>query len=160
MDITKFLLLSGTMHITFPKTVTSWHIKVTFTAPITELQVWDAEHIECLATSCEFDNKNYDGNIHAGETLNVPYLIHFPWDSTSQINGIELNGVNICGNVGPTSTTPPLSTTTDTFSTTSNNQPCCEECLEFGDKPPYWGTTHSLPNVILSTGRFLMILNF
>ena len=111
----KIKLELGTMHVKFTETVTSWHVRVSFTSPITDFQVWVGGNIQCSSTSCEFDNMDWDGNINAGETLDIPYLYYFPTNAQSAINGIALNGVEICGNSGPTTsprTTEPGEKTT------------------------------------------------
>ena len=41
---------------------------------------------------------DWDGDIAAGQVLDVPYLMHF--SSPSEINGIILLGVQLCGNNG------------------------------------------------------------
>jgi len=106
---------TGTMHVKFTETVTSWHVRVSFTSPINDFQVWVGGNIQCSSTSCEFDNMDWDGNINAGTILDIPYLYYFPTNAQSQINGIALNGVEICGNSGPTTsprTTEPGEKTT------------------------------------------------
>ena len=89
---------TGTMHLKFPQSVSSWHVKVTFTAPVSDFQVWVGGNIQCSGLSCEFDNMDWDGNIEAGQILDVPYLMYF--SSASEINGIILLGVQLCGNNG------------------------------------------------------------
>ena len=41
---------------------------------------------------------DWDGDIAAGQVLDVPYLMHF--SSPSEINGVILLGVQLCGNNG------------------------------------------------------------
>ena len=82
------------MHVKFTETVTSWHVRVSFSSPITDFQVWVGGNIQCSSTSCEFDNMDWDGNINAGEILDIPYLYHFPTNAQSEINGIALRGVS------------------------------------------------------------------
>ena len=89
---------TGTMHLKFPQSVSSWHVKVTFTAPVSDFQVWVGGNIQCSGLSCEFDNMDWDGNIEAGQILDVPYLMYF--SSASEINGIILLGVQLCGSNG------------------------------------------------------------
>ena len=86
------------MHLKFPQSVSSWHVKVTFTAPISDFTVWVGGNIQCSGLSCEFDNMDWDGNIEAGQVLDVPYLMYF--SSPSEINGVILLGVQLCGNNG------------------------------------------------------------
>ena len=90
---------TGTMHILFPETVDHWHVKVSFTAPVTEFSVWVGGDIECSESglTCEFDNLSWDGEIVAGMVLDVPFRFRFDRGTDSKIIGIELLGNTICG---------------------------------------------------------------
>ena len=90
------------MHLTFPMTVSSWHVKMTFTAPVSELSVWVGGNITCSesGTTCEFDNLNWDGDIAEGMVLDIPFRFRFVRGNDSKINRIELLGITICGEGG------------------------------------------------------------
>merc|ERR1712141_487552 len=85
---------TGTMHLTFPMTVSSWHVKMTFTAPVSELSVWVGGNITCSESgiTCEFDNLNWDGDIAEGMVLDIPFRFRFVRGNDSKINRIELLG--------------------------------------------------------------------
>ena len=86
------------MHVKFPMTVSSWHMSVTFSAPLTDFTVWVGGNIHGSGTTWEFDNMDWDGNVNAGDVLDVAFLYHF--SAPSEIIGITVNGVAVCGS-GP-----------------------------------------------------------
>ena len=53
-------------------------------------------NIECSdGISCFFDNLDWDGEISEGDILEVAFVFHF--SSPSEISGVSVNGVDICG---------------------------------------------------------------
>ena len=84
---------SGKLTVTFPSAVSSWTIEITFTAAVTDFQVWVGDNIECSGTTCTFENMSWNGNQAAGSTLGIDFLYYF--DSTSEINIFSLKCVHI-----------------------------------------------------------------
>ena len=94
---------SGNLKVTFPNTVSSWTIEITFTAAVTDFQVWVGENIECSGNTCTFDNMSWNGNMAAGSELGIDFLYYF--DSTSEISGVSIDGTDICATSGGGDTT-------------------------------------------------------
>ena len=94
---------SGKLTVTFPNTVSSWTIEVTFTAAVTDFQVWVGENIQCSGNTCTFDNMDWNENMAAGSELGIDFLYFF--DSTSEISGVSIDGTDICATSGGGDTT-------------------------------------------------------
>ena len=96
---------TGTIHVKFPETVSSWHMKVTFSNPIWDFKIWEGQNIHCITyssdyTKCDFNNLDGNGNINAGNVLDLPYFYHF--HEPSEIVGITVNEFIICDSNSPT----------------------------------------------------------
>ena len=104
---------TGTMHVKFPETVSSWHMNVIFSNPIWDFKIFEGQNIHCITygndyTECDFDNLDGNGNINAGSVLDLPYFYHF--HALSEIVGIAVNAIIVCDSSSPTTTTA-MSTT-------------------------------------------------
>ena len=112
---------SGKLEVEFPNKVSSWTIEITFTAPVTDFQVWVGDNIECTGNTCKFDNMPWNGNMEAGSVLGIDFLYYF--DSTSGISGVSISGQDICTGSGgddTTTTEAPVTTTANPGTTTAN----------------------------------------
>ena len=103
---------TGTMHVKFPETVSSWHMNVIFSNPIWDFKIWEGQNMHCITygndyTECDFNNLDYNGNIDAGYVLDLPYFYHF--HAPSEIVVIAVNGITVCD---ASSTTTTIATTT------------------------------------------------
>ena len=55
---------TGSLYVPIPKDVKTWKIRLTFSSPVTHLQVWDGLNIECTRNECLFENQGYNAGIH------------------------------------------------------------------------------------------------
>ena len=88
---------SGTLKVKFPATVSSWKITIEFTAPVYNFEIWVGENIECAedGLSCTFENKPWNGQMSAGQELDIAFLYAF--DSTANIDNVSIDGNGVCG---------------------------------------------------------------
>merc|ERR1712012_697922 len=103
---------SGNVKVTFPYDVSSWSITFTFSKPVTNFQVWVGQNIACSGNTCTFENMSWNGNMKAGDELDIAFLYNFA--SASEITNVSIDG--LCG--GETS-----GTTTSTTTTTTTGSP-------------------------------------
>ena len=54
---------TGSLYVPIPKNVETWKIRLTFSSPVTQLQVWDGLKIECTRNECLFENQGYNAGI-------------------------------------------------------------------------------------------------
>ena len=54
---------TGSLYVPIPKDVKTWKIRLTFSSPVTHLQVWDGLNIECTRNECLFENEGYNAGI-------------------------------------------------------------------------------------------------
>ena len=99
---------NGSVHITFPKTVTSWKIEITFSSPVTSLTTWNGLNAECLGNICSFENNGLNAKQSAGDKAKIDFTLEFV--SLATIEKLTLDGVKLCPGSG--SPLPPLVTTT------------------------------------------------
>ena len=54
---------TGSLYVPIPKDVEIWKVRLTFSSPVTHLQVWDGLKIECTRNVCLFENQGYNAGI-------------------------------------------------------------------------------------------------
>ena len=108
---------NGSVHITFPKTVTSWKIEITFSSPVTSLTVWDGSNVQCSGNSCSFENLGWNAQQSAGNKAKIDFLIVFA-SLSSSVEKVTLDGADLCSRSGG----PPPSVTTTTSLENLGNQ--------------------------------------
>ena len=106
-----FVGQTGIIFLKFQHSVSSWHVKVTFTSAFTDFTVYNSDKLQCSNLSCEFDNSDWNGDISAGQILELTYKLEF--SSPSDINEIILQDVILCGDEFVTLAPSPNGTTFD-----------------------------------------------
>ena len=100
---------SGLLHVTFPKTVSSWKIEITFSSPVTSFTVWDGSNSQISGNVCSFENLGWNGPQTAGNKAKIDFMIGFA--SLPNVEKVTLDGADLCsGSGGPP---PPVTTTTN-----------------------------------------------
>ena len=94
---------SGKLTVTFPSTVSAWKIEITFTAAVTDFQIWVGVNIQCSGTKCTFENMSWNGNQNAGSTLGIDFLYYS--NGYDKISGVSIDGTNVCTTSGGGDTT-------------------------------------------------------
>lgn len=54
---------TGSLYVPIPKDVKTWKVRLTFSSPVSHLQVWDGLKIECTKNECLFENQGYNAGI-------------------------------------------------------------------------------------------------
>ena len=54
---------TGSLYVPIPKDVKTWKVRLTFSSPVSHLQVWDGLKIECTRNECLFENQGYNAGI-------------------------------------------------------------------------------------------------
>ena len=100
---------TGSLHITFPKTVSSWKIEIIFSSPVTSFTVWDGSNEKCLGNVCSFENLGWNAQQSAGNKAKIDFMLAFA--SLPNVEKVTLDGADLCsGSGGPP---PPVTTTTN-----------------------------------------------
>ena len=68
---------SGLLQVTFPKTVSSWKIEITFSSPVTSLTLWEGSNVLCSGNICSFENLGWNAQQSAGNKAKIDFLIMF-----------------------------------------------------------------------------------
>ena len=106
---------TGSLHITFPKTVSSWKIEIIFSSPVTSFTVWDGKNEQCLGNVCSFENLGWNAQQSAGNKAKIDFLIVFA--SLSHVEKVMLDGADLCSRSGGQ---PPAVTTTTSLENLGN----------------------------------------
>ncbi|XP_071109511.1 uncharacterized protein [Haliotis cracherodii] len=103
----------GKFCIPFTIDVTSWKAHITFSEPVSSLEIWLADIESKSADGKEFVvvNKPFNGNEHTGDDLCVSFLGHGSGDIDPTVTVVVENM--------PDPTTPPSTTSTTTTTTTT-----------------------------------------
>ena len=100
---------TGSLHVTFPKTVSSWKIEITFSSPVTSLTVWDGSNVQCSGNVCSFENLGWNAQQSAGNKAKIDFMLAFA--SLPNVEKVTIDGADLCsGSGGPP---PPVTTTTN-----------------------------------------------
>lgn len=62
---------TGSLYVPIPTDVETWKVTLTFSSPVTHLQVWDGLNIECTGNICLFENQGYNKRTQ----LKIDFLI-------------------------------------------------------------------------------------
>ena len=81
---------SGLLQVTFPKTVSSWKIEITFSSPVTSLTLWEGSNVLCSGNICSFENLGWNAQQSAGNKAKIDFLIVFT--SLSNVEKVTLDG--------------------------------------------------------------------
>ena len=108
---------SGLLHVTFPKTVSSWKIEVTFSSPVTSLTLLEGSNVLCSGNICSFENQRWNAQQSAGNKAKIDFLIVFA-SLSSSVEKVTLDGADLCSRSGG----PPPSVTTTTSLENLGNQ--------------------------------------
>ena len=114
---------TGYLYVPIPMDVETWRVILTFSSPVTHLQVWDGLNSECTGNVCIFENQGYNEVQSAGTQLKIDFLIDFVSELPDLV-GLTVNDVDVCtgGGDGPTPTkTKPALTTTEMKTTPTTN---------------------------------------
>ena len=106
---------TGSLHLTFPKTVSSWKIEITFSSPVTSLTLWDGSNVLCSGNICSFENQGWNAQQSAGNKAKIDFLIVFT--SLSNVEKVTLDGIDLCSRSGGQ---PPAVTTTTSLENLGN----------------------------------------
>ena len=106
---------SGLLHVTFPKTVSSWKIEVTFSSPVTSLTLLEGSNVLCSGNICSFENQRWNAQQSAGNKAKIDFLIVFA--SLSHVEKVMLDGTDLCSKSGGQ---PPAVTTTTSLENLGN----------------------------------------
>ena len=106
---------TASLHVTFPKTVSSWKIEITFSSPVTSFTVWDGSNVQCSGNVCSFENLGWNAQQSAGNKAKIDFLILFT--SLSNVEKVTLDGVDLCSRSGGQ---PPAVTTTTSLENLGN----------------------------------------
>ena len=108
---------TGYLYVPIPMDVETWKVTLTFSSPVTNLQVWDGLNIECTGHVCIFENQGYNEVQSAGTQLKIDFLIDFVSELPDLV-GLTVNNVDVCTAGGdgptPTPTLTPIPTPTPT----------------------------------------------
>ena len=85
---------AGSLHVTFPKTVSSWKIEIKFSSPVTNLTVWDGSNMQCLEILCSFENLGWNGQQSEGNKLKIDFTLLF--SSLPSVDKVTLDGADLC----------------------------------------------------------------
>ena len=115
---------AGTLTLKFPQTVSSWTLKIEFSEPVDQLEIWNGVNSQCNGNVCTFDNESYNGQQNSGNELKMDFVLRYPWREagTPQVSNMLINDENSCSGTGSTtsaSTTTPASTTPSPSSPTT-----------------------------------------
>ena len=118
---------TGYLYVPIPMDVETWKVTLTFSSPVTNLQVWDGLNVECNGHVCIFENQGYNEVQSAGTQLKIDFLMDFVSELPDLV-GLTVNDVDVCigESSGPTATiniTPTITTTTTTSTTTMEPTP-------------------------------------
>ena len=98
---------TGSLHVTFPKSVSSWKIEITFSSPVTSLTVWDGSNVQISGNVCSFENLGWNAEQSAGNKAKIDFMLAFA--SLPNVKKVTLDGADLCsGSGGPP---PPVTTT-------------------------------------------------
>ena len=111
---------TGYLYVPIPMDVETWKVTLTFSSPVTNLQVWDGLNIECNGHVCIFENQGYNEVQSAGTQLKIDFLMDFVSELPDLV-GLTLNDVDVCTEeiVGPTKTKTKSTTTMKPTPTTN-----------------------------------------
>ena len=101
---------TGSLHLTFPKTVSSWKIEITFSLPVTSLAVYDGSNVQCSGNICSFENLGWNAQQSAGNKAKFDFTLAFA--SLPNVEKVTLDGTNLCSGSGSAPMDPPPVTTT------------------------------------------------
>ena len=99
---------TGYLYVPIPMDVETWKVTLTFSSPVTNLQVWDGLNIECTGHVCIFENQGYNEVQSAGTQLKIDFLMDFVSELPDLV-GLTVNNVDVCtaGGDGPIPTPTP-----------------------------------------------------
>ena len=86
---------TGYLYVPIPMDVETWKVTLTFSSPVTNLQVWDGLNIECNGHVCIFENQGYNEVQSAGTQLKIDFLMDFVSELPDLV-GLKVNDVDVC----------------------------------------------------------------
>ena len=86
---------TGYLYVPIPMDVETWKVTLTFSSPVTNLQVWDGLNIECTGHVCIFENQGYNEVQSAGTQLKIDFLMDFVSELPDLV-GLTVNDVDVC----------------------------------------------------------------
>ena len=110
---------AGKFSFTVPKTVKKWKIKVTFDRKVSDLQVWNGQKVKCKKKSCTFKSKKFNKKQKKGDELELGYQLDFKSLPAPEITSLTFNGIELCSEGEPTTSTTIAPTTTTTIAPTT-----------------------------------------
>jgi hypothetical protein len=135
---------TGYLYVPIPMDVESWKVTLTFSSPVTHIQVWDVFNIECTGNVCMFENQGYNEVQSAGTQLKIDFLIDFVSELPDLV-GLTVNDVDVCTGGGggpiPTPTTITTTITTTIITTTTEMKPTPTPTTNIWDKNSFDSTT-------------------
>ena len=94
---------TASLHVTFPKTVSSWKIEITFSSPVTSFTVWDGSNVQCSGNVCSFENLGWNAQQSAGNKAKIDFMLAFA--SLPNVKKVTLDGADLCSGSGGVTTT-------------------------------------------------------
>ena len=113
---------NGKFSFIVPKTAKKkWKIEVTFDTDVSDLQVWNGKKVKCKGNTCSFKNKKFNKKQKKGDLLELGYQIGFDSLPAPEVTSLKFNGIEVCSEGEPTTSTTiaPTKTTTTTITMVS-----------------------------------------
>ena len=85
---------TGTLHVTFPKPVSSWKIEITFSLPVTNLTSGNVSNVHCSGNLCSFENKGW--NTKQWKENKVEINLTLAFSSLPAVEKVMLDGADLC----------------------------------------------------------------
>jgi len=110
---------NGKFSFIVPKTAKKkWKIEVTFDTDVSDLQVWNGKKVKCKGNTCSFKNKKFNKKQKKGDLLELGYQIGFDSLPAPEVTSLKFNGIEVCSEGEPTTSTTIAPTTTTTTTIT------------------------------------------
>lgn len=90
---------NGAIFVTFPRTVFSWTMTIDFDSDVKQFQVWNGHTKKLDDGSFEIRDKGWNGDVDAGDTLELGFQIRFDNNGgpPPNIRAISLGSDYVCG---------------------------------------------------------------
>jgi hypothetical protein len=123
---------NGKFSFIVPETTNKWKIEVTFDRDVSDLQVWNGKKVKCKGKTCTFKNKKWNKKQKKGDQLELGYQLGFDSLPAPEVTSLKFNGVELCSEGEPTTTTTIApTTTTEGGETGIPGTGSCESAFEY-----------------------------
>merc|ERR1711892_1348338 len=101
----------GELEFTADHEINGWVISLGFDKSFTELQCFQGDTTTSDNQNCKIANMEWDGEIHNGDTFKIEMQASFATGGKPDLLTADVDGQNLCGGSGPTTTTTTKPTT-------------------------------------------------